>query len=49
MMERKMTPTDMDTVARLPQHRLQGLYVCIGLKETVTSEQKEMDLLEKYC
>lgn len=43
-----MTPTSMNTVARFPQRRLQRLYVCIGLKEAITSEQKGIDLLEKY-
>lgn len=48
-MKRKMTPTGMDSVARFPQHQLQSLYLCVALKEAITSEQKEIDFLEKSC
>lgn len=46
-MEREMTPTGIDTVARFPQQGLQNLSVSIGLKEAITCEQKAIDLLEK--
>jgi hypothetical protein len=44
MMKRKMTPTGMDTVARFLQHRLQSFSVYKGLKEAITSEQKNNQL-----